>query len=315
MLFPGQGSQYVGMGKALSERFEVARIVYKEADSVLGWEISRLCFEGPEEELNLTAKTQPAILATSIAAWKVLENSINRTDFLRWCSFVAGHSLGEYTALVVAGGLRFADAIALVEKRGQYMQQAVPQNSGAMLAILGLEKHQVEEICREASTLGVVSPANLNCPGQVVIAGNRAAVDQASVLARDRGAKKIIPLTVSVPSHCALMEPACHQLQSVLESTFFSDLSVPLVNNAGARMLTSAMKVRESLVAQLRSPLLWEDSIRLMMSQGVDTFVEVGPARVLSGLVRKIDRKVGVFNVEDVDSLGKTIEVLKALWN
>lgn len=315
LLFPGQGSQYVGMGKTLSERFEVARIVYKEADSVLGWEISRLCFEGPEEELNLTAKTQPTILATSIAAWKVLESSMNGTGFLRRCSFVAGHSLGEYTALVVSGGLRFADAITLVEKRGQYMQQAVPKNSGAMLAILGLERHQVEEICRQASTLGVVSPANLNCPGQVVIAGSRAAVDQAAVLARDQGAKKIIPLTVSVPSHCALMEPACQQLQGVLESTFFSDLSVPLVNNAGARILTSAMKVRESLVTQLRSPLLWEDSIRLMMLQGVDTFVEVGPGRVLSGLVRKIDRKVGVFNVEDVDSLEKTVEVLKALWN
>jgi [acyl-carrier-protein] S-malonyltransferase len=316
LLFPGQGSQYVGMGKALSGRFEAARIVYKEADSVLGWEISRLCFEGPEEELNQTAKTQPAILTTSIAAWKVLESGMNgETGFLERFSFVAGHSLGEYTALVVSGGLRFADAVALVEKRGQYMQQAVPKNSGAMLAILGLEKHQVEEVCRQASTLGVVSPANLNCPGQVVIAGGRAAVERAAVLAKDKGAKKVIPLAVSVPSHCALMEPACQRLQEVLESTFFSDLSVPLVNNAEARMLTSAAEVRESLVTQLRSPLLWEDSIRLMMSRGVEAFVEVGPSRVLSGLVRKIDREVRLFNVEDANSLEKTVEELKALWN
>jgi [acyl-carrier-protein] S-malonyltransferase len=316
LLFPGQGSQYVGMGKALSERFEVARIVYKEADSALGWDISRLCFEGPEEELNLTAKTQPAILTTSIAAWKVLESGMEgEVGFLSECSFVAGHSLGEYTALVVAGGLRFSDAVTLVEKRGQYMQQAVPQDAGAMVAILGLEKPQAEEICREASALGVVSPANLNCPGQVVIAGSRIAVERAATIAKDRGAKKIIPLAVSVPSHCALMEPACQRLRGVLESTFFADLPVPLVNNAEARMLTSAQEVRESLVTQLRSPLLWEDSIRFMMSHGVDTFVEVGPGRVLSGLVRKIDRKVSIFNVEDVDSLEKTVEALKALWN
>jgi [acyl-carrier-protein] S-malonyltransferase len=302
------------MGKSLSERFEAARIVYKEADSVLGWEVSRLCFDGPEEELNLTAKTQPAILTTSIAVWKVLEGCMNgKADFLRRFSFVAGHSLGEYTALVVAGGLRFADAVGLVEKRGQYMQQAVPQNFGAMLAILGLEKHQVEEICRQASALGVVSPANLNCPGQVVIAGNRAAVDRAAILAKDNGAKKVIPLAVSVPSHCALMEPACQRLQGVLASTFFSDLSVPLVNNAEARVLTSAAEVRESLMAQLRSPLLWEDSVRLMASQGVDTFVEIGPGRVLSGLVRKINREVRVSNVEDTASLEKTINVLKSV--
>jgi [acyl-carrier-protein] S-malonyltransferase len=193
------------------------------------------------------------------------------------------------------------------------MQQAVPQNFGAMLAILGLEKHQVEEICRQASALGVVSPANLNCPGQVVIAGNRAAVDRAAILAKDNGAKKVIPLAVSVPSHCALMEPACQRLQGVLASTFFSDLSVPLVNNAEARVLTSAAEVRESLMAQLRSPLLWEDSVRLMASQGVDTFVEIGPGRVLSGLVRKINREVRVSNVEDMASLEKTINVLKSV--
>jgi [acyl-carrier-protein] S-malonyltransferase len=304
------------MGESLSEQFEEARIVYKEADSVLGWEVSRLCFEGPEEELNLTAKTQPAILATSMAAWRVLESRVNgEAGFLRRFSFVAGHSLGEYTALVVAEGLRFSDAVALVEKRGHYMQQAVAQNSGAMLAILGLEKHQVEEICRQASASGVVSPANLNCPGQVVIAGSRAAVDQAALLAKERGAKKVLPLAVSVPSHCALMEPACQQMQGALAATLFSDLSVPLVNNVEARILASASEIRKSLVTQLRSPLLWEDSIRLMMSQGVSTFVEVGPGRVLSGLVRKIDREVRVFNVEDVDSLEKTVEVLKTLWN
>jgi len=316
LLFPGQGSQYVSMGKALFEQYEVARVVYKEADSALGWGISRLCFEGPEQELNLTTKTQPAILATSVVAWKVLEHRMAEgSGFLARFSFVAGHSLGEYTALVVAGGLRFADAITLVEKRGQYMQEAVPQDAGAMVALLGLEKRQVEEICREASTLGVVSPANLNCPGQVVIAGSRVAVDRAAVLARDRGAKKVIPLAVSVPSHCALMEPACERLRVALELFFLSDLSVPLVNNAQARILTSAKEIRESLVTQVRSPLLWEDMIRLMMTHGVDTFVEVGPGRVLSGLVKKIDRKLSVLNVEDTDSLEQTVEVLKARWN
>ena len=316
-LFPGQGSQYVGMGRALYERFEAARVVYKAADSALGWEVSQLCFEGAEEQLNLTAKTQPAILTTSIAAWRVLEESAGGggSGIVAKGCFVAGHSLGEYTALVVAGGLRFIDAVSLVEKRGQYMQEAVPKGTGAMVAILGLENDQVKEICGEASAAGVVSPANLNSPGQVVIAGDRSAVDRAAMLARDRGARKVIPLAVSVPSHCALMEPACQRLQGVLESTLFSDLSVSLVNNAGARVLTSAKEVRESLVTQLRSPLLWEDSIRLMIAKGVDTFVEVGPGRVLSGLVRKIDRKAGVYNVEDVESLEKTVEGLKSLWN
>jgi [acyl-carrier-protein] S-malonyltransferase len=316
LLFPGQGSQYVSMGRALFEQYEAARAVYKESDSALGWEISRLCFEGPEKGLNLTARTQPAILTTSMAAWKALEHRMaEKSGLLARISFVAGHSLGEYTALVVAGGLRFADAVALVEKRGQYMQEAVPREAGGMVAILGLDKHLVEELCQEASALGVVSPANLNCPGQVVIAGSRAAVDQAAVLARDRGAKKVIPLAVSVPSHCALMESACQRLRVALESIFLSDLSAPLVNNAQARILTSAKEIRESLVTQLKSPLLWEDSIRLMMAHGVDAFVEVGPGRVLSGLVKKIDRKLSVLNVEDGDSLEQTVEALKARWN
>jgi len=315
-LFPGQGSQYVGMGKALFEEFEAVRTVYKEADSALGWEVSQLCFEGDEEHLNLTAKTQPAILATSIAAWKVFEGSpAGGPELLSKIGFVAGHSLGEYTALVVAGGLRFTDAITLVEKRGQYMQEAVPKDAGTMVAILGLEKRQVEEICQKASEVGVVSPANLNSPGQVVIAGERSAVEQAARLAENQGAKKIIPLAVSVPSHCALMDPACQRLQNELESVSFSALSIPLVNNAQARESTSVKEIRESLVTQLRSPLLWEDSIRLMISKGTDIFVEVGPGRVLSGLVKKIDRKAKVLNVEDVESLGKTVEELEKTWN
>lgn len=316
LLFPGQGSQYVGMGKALYERFEEAKKVYQEADSVLKWELSRLCFEGPEAQLNLTAKTQPAILATSIAAWKVLEKCLTESsDPLRRFSFVGGHSLGEYTALVVAGGVRFSDALMLVEKRGQFMQEAVPKDEGAMVAILGLENRQVEEVCHEASALGVVSPANLNSPGQVVIAGVRVAVDRAAGLAKDRGAKRVVPLAVSVPSHCALMEPACQRLGRVLESIPMNDLAVPLVNNSGARVLTSAKEIRESLISQLRSPLLWEDSIRFMMAGGVDTFVEVGPGRVLSGLVKKIDKRARVLNVEDTESLAQTVEVLTQEWS
>jgi [acyl-carrier-protein] S-malonyltransferase len=304
------------MGKALFEQDEVARAVYKEADSALGWEISRLCFEGPEEALNLTAKIQPAILTTSVVAWKVLEHRIAEgTQVLTRFSYVAGHSLGEYTALVIAGGLRFAEAVTLVEKRGQYMQEAVPKDAGAMVAILGLEKFQVEEICREASAVGVVSPANLNCPGQIVVAGDRSAVDRAASLAKDRGAKKVIPLVVSVPSHCALMEPACERLSVVLESIRLSDLAIPLVNNAQSRVLTLAKEIRQSLVTQLKSPLLWEDSIRLMISNGVSTFLEVGPGRVLSGLVKKIDRKLAVLNIEDIESLEETAEALKKIWN
>ncbi len=315
-VFPGQGSQYVGMGRELFEKFEASRSVYERADVTLGWKLSRLSFEGPEAELNLTARTQPAILTASMAAWAGLAEALGReADLLARIDSVAGHSLGEYTALVISGCLRFADAVSLVEKRGQFMQEAVPRDAGAMVAILGLDAGKVGEVCRESSGQGVVSPANLNSPGQVVIAGDRAAVERASEVARARGAKRVIPLAVSVPSHCALMEPACERLSRELDKVMLSDLAVPLINNTAAKRLTSPQEVRGSLVAQLKSPLLWEDSVREMIRGGTDVFLEVGPGRVLSGLIRKIDRKVEVLNVENADSLNQTIGRLKELWN
>lgn len=313
VLFPGQGSQSVGMGKALYGAYEAARAVFKAAEAALGWEVSHLCFEGPADELNLTARTQPAILTVSVAAWKALETEAGPETLKRLrvrTRFVAGHSLGEYTALVVGGGLRFSDAVSLVEKRGKFMQEAVPEGEGAMSAIIGLERNSVEEICRTASSVGVVSPANLNCPGQVVIAGHRRAVEEAERLAKTGGARKIIPLAVSVPSHSSLMAQACERLAGALADVSLSDLSIPLVNNAGARVLTQTEEIRQSLLKQLCAPLLWEDSIRLMMDQGVDTFVEVGPGRVLSGLVKRIARRATVLNVEDPESLKNTVERL-----
>ena len=312
VLFPGQGSQYVGMGREFYDRFDVARSVFQEARDALGWDVARLCFEGPGEALNRTAKTQPAILTTSIASWKVLEQDVWLRDKLAQAThFVAGHSLGEYTALVMAGGLSFANAVGLVEKRGLFMQEAVPEGVGAMAAVIGLDPDQIHAICADALSEGVVSAANLNCPGQVVIAGNKVAVEKALQWAMERGARKVIPLPVSVPSHCALMEPACRRLSDTLQSTELSDLSIPLVNNSQARILTGSQAIKKSLVAQLRSPLLWEDSIRLMIQQGVRTLIEVGPGRVLSGLVRRISREVTLLNVEDPASLEKTAEALR----
>ena len=303
-LFPGQGSQYPGMGKELAESYPAARSVFDEADKTLGFSVSDLCFSGSEEALKLTANTQPAILTVSVAAYQVLAEKGVRPDY------VAGHSLGEFSALVAAGGLEFADAVRLVRRRGEYMQSAVPQGMGAMAAILGLAPAQVTQLCRTACNGQVVAPANLNSPEQTVISGHAEAVKRAVELASAGGAKRAVMLAVSAPFHSALMLPAALQLEADLREVAFYDLRVPLVTNTDAEFTTSGEEARESLIRQVTLPVRWEESVRELIDQGVNTFVEVGPGRVLTGLLRQIDRSVHVFNVEDNKSLNSTLEKL-----
>jgi [acyl-carrier-protein] S-malonyltransferase len=303
-LFPGQASQYPGMGRELAAHHPAARSVFDEADKALGFSISELCFNGTEEALKLTANTQPAILTVSVAAYRVLEeNGIQP-------AFVAGHSLGEISALVAAGGLEFSDAVRLVRHRGEYMQTAVPEGVGAMAAILGLAPAQVAGICRQAADGQVVAPANLNSPEQTVISGHAEAVKRAVELASAGGAKRAVMLPVSAPFHSSLMQPAAVRLDADLREIEFHDLRVPLVNNADAELTTGANEAREALVRQVTLPVRWEESIRELIEQGVNTFVEVGPGRVLTGLLRQIDRSIHVFNVEDEKSLRSTLEKL-----
>jgi [acyl-carrier-protein] S-malonyltransferase len=300
-VFPGQGSQYVGMGKDLWENAADVRSLYEEAENTLGYDLKGLSFNGPQEELNKTFRTQPCLLAAGIAAFTVITAKGIRPDV------VAGHSLGEYSALVSAGVVSFRDALVLTEKRGVFMQEAVPEGHGLMAAIIGLGRSRIDEICLSVES-GYVSPANYNCPGQVVIAGERRAVEEAMKLARDGGAKRALPLAVSAPSHCSLMVEASHRLAALLETVEFRDAEVPVVNNADAMFLTSAERIKVSLVNQLNAPLLWEDSIRNMIGAGVDTFIEVGPGKVLTGLIKRIDPSVKLLNVQDTASLDKTVE-------
>jgi [acyl-carrier-protein] S-malonyltransferase len=303
-LFPGQASQYPGMGRELAANHPAARIVFDEADKALGFSVSDLCFNGSEEALKLTANTQPAILTVSVAAYRVLaENGVQP-------AFVAGHSLGEFSALVAAGGLEFADAVRLVRRRGEYMQSAVPEGIGAMAAILGLAPAQVAGICRQAADGQVVAPANLNSPEQTVISGHAEAVRRAVELASAGGAKRAVILPVSAPFHSSLMAPAAQRLEADLRATTFHTLRVPLVNNADAELTTSGDEARESLIRQVTLPVRWEESVRELIEQGVNTFVEVGPGRVLTGLLRQVDRSIHVFNVEDEKSLRSTLERL-----
>jgi [acyl-carrier-protein] S-malonyltransferase len=293
-VFPGQGSQYAGMGKELAANFAVARRVFEEASEALGQNMAALCFEGPEEELRLTANTQPAILTASIAAWRVVQEETGITP-----AYAAGHSLGEYSALVCAGALRFADAVRVVRQRGTFMQEAVPVGMGAMAAVIGLDAEPLTEVCREAAQGEVVSPANFNSPGQVVIAGHAAAVERAGVLARERGAKRALPLPVSAPFHCALMLPAGERLREVLAGVVVSPLSVPVVTNVEAAPNSDPQRVKELLVAQVSAPVRWEESVRCMEAAGARRFIELGPGKVLGGLIKRIAKEATVQGVED----------------
>lgn len=303
-LFPGQASQYPGMGEKLARTFPVAKELFAEADEALGFSISQLCFAGTEDELKKTANTQPALLAVSVAVFRVLEEKGIAPQF------VAGHSLGEYSALVAAGALEFPDALKLVRNRGTYMQDAVPAGVGAMAAILGLSPAQVSDICKKAADGQVVSPANLNSPDQTVISGHATAVKRAVELASASGAKRAVMLPVSAPFHCSLMMPAQTRLEGDLNKTKFSRLRVPLATNADADTITEGEEARRALIRQVTLPVRWQESMRLLMEEGVTTFLEVGPGRVLSGLLRQIERSVHVFNVEDEKSLNSTLEKL-----
>jgi [acyl-carrier-protein] S-malonyltransferase len=295
--FPGQGSQKVGMGKSLAEAFPVCRETFAEADAALGEPLSRLCFEGPEEQLTLTENTQPALLCVSVAACRLLMSKGYQPVF------VAGHSLGEYSAHVAAGTIAFADALKIVRRRGRYMQEAVPVGTGAMAAILGLDEEKVARACEEAAEGEVVSPANLNGPGQIVIAGSKAAVARAGDRAKAAGAKRVVPLQVSAPFHCALMKPAEERLAPELRALPVQDPRIPVVANVDAQPKRAAREGIDALIAQVSAPVRWEAVVRRLASEGVTTYVEVGPGTVLSGLVRKIHRDASIASFGAPDDL------------
>ena len=296
-VFPGQGAQYPGMGKELFEKYPAARRAFEEADNALGFALSKMCFEGTEAELQLTENTQPAILTTSVAAYRVLEE--------RGCcpDFVAGHSLGEYSALVAAGALTLGDAAVLVRKRGRYMQEAVPVGVGAMAALLGIETEKAQALCVQAASGQVVAPANLNSSSQVVIAGHREAVERAVTLAKEAGAKRAIMLQVSAPFHCVLLQPAAERLKHDIDACDFKDLKFPLITNVDAAAIHTASAARDSLERQVTMPVRWQETVQFMLANNVRAFVECGPGKVLLGLIRTADKSVGMFNAEDEKSL------------
>ncbi|OAT81269.1 ACP S-malonyltransferase [Desulfotomaculum copahuensis] len=300
-LFPGQGAQYAGMGRELTEAYPAARRVFQEADEALGFALSRLCFEGPAEELQLTVNAQPAILTTAVACLAVLrEKGVP-------AGAAAGHSLGEYGALVAAGTLSFADAVRVVRQRGRFMQEAVPPGAGGMTAVLGLDAPAVEEICRRAGGAGVVEAVNLNCPGQVVIAGDTAALERAAALAKKAGARRLVPLAVSAPFHSSLMRPAGEKLAAVLADVPVAGLQFPVVANVTADYVRAPEEVRQLLVRQVYSPVRWEESMRRLLADGVELFVEMGPGTVLTGLLRKIDRRAACLPAGEPGGLEKVL--------
>ncbi|REK67192.1 MAG: [acyl-carrier-protein] S-malonyltransferase [Cohnella sp.] len=299
-VFPGQGAQAVGMGRDAYERFEASRAVFDRADEVLGFSVSKLAFEGPEEELKLTANTQPALLTTSVALLEAFKARGVKPDY------VAGHSLGEYSALVAAGVLSFDDAVRLVRARGLFMEQAVPGGQGAMAATLGADRDALDALCRDISaTVGRVELANVNCPGQIVVSGTAAGVAAVAERGKEAGAKRVVPLEVSGPFHSSLMQPAADKLEKELAAAEFRDAAVPVIANVTARPVTSGEEFRRLLVRQVVSPVLWEDSVRYLIGEGVDTFVEIGSGTVLAGLIKKIDKTVKVVSVNSADAVSE----------
>lgn len=304
-LFSGQGAQYVGMGKELYDNIDMCKEIFESADKALGFSISDMCFEGPEKDLNSTENTQPAILAMSIAALRALEGHGIKADI------TAGLSLGEYSALVCSGALEFEEAVRLLKKRGKYMQEAVPQGIGTMAAIIGSDEEKVRETCNECSQLGVVEPANLNCPGQIVIAGEVKAVEAACEKLKEKGALKTVMLSVSGPFHTSMLKPAAEKLAEELKHVSINNLAIPVVTNVTGEIVENKEDIKPFLKNQVMSTVLFEKSIRTMIEMGVDTFIEIGPGKVLSGFVKKINRKATILNVQDLKSLESTIEKLK----
>jgi len=304
LLFPGQGSQAIGMGKDLAEKYPLARRTFEEADDALGYKLSAVCFEGPEDQLRLTEITQPAILTVSVAVLRVLETRVPRV------SFVAGHSLGEYSAHVASGTFSFAEALRTVRNRGRYMQEAVPVGVGAMAAVLGMDLVKVTAVCRDAAQGEVCEPANINSPEQIVISGNTAAVERAAKLADERGAKRAKLLPVSAPFHCSLMKPAQDRLEGDLNALRLQKPVYPVACNVDAELVTDDLRARDTLLRQVTGPVKWDACVRLLIAQGVQTFIEAGPGKVLCGLLRQIDRSKACLNVNDESSLTKTLESL-----
>ncbi|MBN2796838.1 MAG: ACP S-malonyltransferase [Clostridia bacterium] len=304
-VFPGQGAQYVGMGQELASQYPVAKEVFKQASEAIGYNMETLCFDSSDEELKLTEKTQPSILTASIAAFEVLKAEGIEPEG------VAGLSLGEYSALVATGVLNFKDAVKVVRQRGKYMQEEVPDGVGAMAAVLGLPGDLVEEACKEASVHGIVEPANYNCPGQLVIAGEVDPVAKAVELCKDKGAKKAVLLPVSAPFHTSMLRGAGEKLSGEFQHIEFKPMTYPLVANVTGNFIKSHEDVKGLLIDQVSSPVLWENSILKMVEDGFDTFIEVGPGKALSKFIKKIAKDVTILNVEDLSSLEKTLEVLK----
>ncbi|OPZ85537.1 MAG: Malonyl CoA-acyl carrier protein transacylase [Firmicutes bacterium ADurb.Bin419] len=306
-LFSGQGAQYVGMGKQIAEEFKASDEIFNQASEALGFDVKKMIFESDDETLKITENTQPAIVTTSIACLQPLLEKGIKPDF------VAGLSLGEYSAHVAAGTMSFGDAVALVRKRGKFMQEAVPVGEGAMAAILGLDNDKVVECCRKAESIGIVSPANFNCPGQVVVAGEVKAVEKAVELAKEAGAKRAMMLPVSAPFHCSMLKSAGEKLAAEIDKIVLSDMKIPVVTNVTAEYILDKSVVKDLLVRQVSSPVHFEESIRKMIDDGVDTFVEIGPGKTLIGFVKKINKDVKTLNVEDIDSLNNTLKELGVL--